>query len=438
MYGNIHSLAQYIAEPEEIDSLWTKVTESVDDIHHVVIEEYSLNSQFWPKRDNPQLWQHKLVIYNPLVRTTSQALLFVNGGTRNIETTRDNPKPHDINFKKIAANTQSVVVDLQDIPNQYLRLDDNKSRMGDALLAYTWQLFLSGSAKNESSILYFPMVKAVIKAMDAVQAITAEFGRPKIDNFVLCGLSKRALTAWLATLIDERVNGLIPVVMDILNTLQNMQHIYSFYNNQWPSALNDFSPEGLSRQIANPQFAYLMNLQDPLYYMLEDKNYYNRASVPKYIVSASGDDFFVPDSLNLYLDKLPGETKIRVVPNQSHFIDMGVVEDTLLFYYPSLIMGVKLPTLKWQTNSDKTICYLNFDVEPISINLWEAVNPERRDFRFAEGICYKSKGLDVKSNEHLTVKIDSPELGWKAYFIEVTFPGSLILTTSIYVISGTS
>ena len=37
--------------------------------------------------------------------------------------------------------------------------------------------------------------------------------------------------------------------------------------------------------------------------------------MPKYVVSATGDEFFVPDSSELFYDELEGEKLLRYVPN---------------------------------------------------------------------------------------------------------------------------
>lgn len=188
-----------------------------------------------------------------------------------------------------------------------------------------------------------------------------------------------------------------------------------------------------------------MNIVDPLNYLSGERSdfYQTRLAIPKYIISASGDDFFVPGSLNLYLNQLPGETRVRVVPNQPHYIDTAIVENAILPYYHMIISNIKRPTLKWKLNKAGTVKKIITNRKPVNVKLWEATNPDIRDFRFASNIHYYSTELTGKCNgKHCRypVEITPPEKGWKASFVEVTFDNPngepFILTTSTYVLKA--
>jgi PhoPQ-activated pathogenicity-related protein len=435
-------LSRYLSEQETIDPLWVKHQVSEDVVHSVTITEYTLRSQYWPQGEaSAALWEHTLIIYHPHQVDSASALLFINGGTRHMHGESDKPLPQHLNFARIAAQARAVVIDLQDVPNQYLMLD-NQPRKGDALLAYTWKHYLKDPLKNEYWPLYFPMTKAVIKAMDAVQNIFSAEKNLSIEKFILTGLSKRGLATWLAALSDDRVQAIIPIVIDILNTTTNLAHIYTSYNNQWPPAFEDFQFENLMADLNSKAFARLMNLMDPLSY-LHSKNtiYKKRLSVPKYIISASGDDFFVPDSVNLYLQQLPGETCLRVVPNQGHFIDLDIVENALLSYYKMIVQQKARPTLRWQTDKRGVLCQVVTDKAPVAVKLWQAENLLRRDFRFVSGITYHAQALQVSVHQgqfYGELRVAVPQQGWTAHFVEVSFACDggerFILTTPSYVI----
>ena len=54
-----------------------------------------------------------------------------------------------------------------------------------------------------------------------------------------------------------------------------------------------------------------MRIEDPY-------EYRDRLTMPKFLVNATGDQFFLPDSWKFYLGDLPGETHVRYVPNADH------------------------------------------------------------------------------------------------------------------------
>jgi len=442
---NMDLLCRYLAEAENLPECWKLNYKTNDPKRGVSMEYFTLQSQRWPKpaqvKTGENIWQHQLVIYRPELIKTSQALLFVNGGTRNLHAEQDNPLPHVLDFARLAAETQSVIIDLQDVPNQYLIFEDAISRKGDAMYAYSWNRFMN---ENQQSYwpLSLPMTKAVIKAMDAVQEIMSREYFISIEHFVLAGLSKRGLAAWLAALHDERVCALVPVVIDTLNTKVVMKHIYECYQ-AWPQAFYEFINEKIHERMPSKEFDRLMEIEDPLAYLYQDPDsfYKKRLSIPKLIISASGDDFFTPDCVRLYLDLLPGETCIRLVPNQGHLMDLKIVEDALLAYYQSLLKHSHRPQIQWRVNHAGLLCHVVSNQPPTQVRLWQAENLEKRDFRLAEKISYFSQDLVGSFYQRIyqyPIQMSVPIKGWKSHFVELTFQTSQqtdwIVTTPAYVV----
>ena len=436
----------YLNVPEKINQTFFPLSRQYDVNYHVTINSYTLSSQVWPKPDIAKyslVWQHTLMMYQPDVIKTNQALLFINGGTRYKNAGGHNPPPANMNFAKIASLTHSIVIDLQDIPNQQLMCDDNKSRKEDSLVAYSWSKFLDNPKSNQFWPVHLPMTKTIVKAMDAAQKIALQEANVQLKHFVIAGASKRGWATWLAALSDSRINAMVPIAIDILNTKANIQHIYASYNNHWPAAFHDYVEAKITDRINTPEFDQLMQLEDPLAYLEgKDKNdYRKRFRIPKYIISASGDDFFVPDSMNLYLDKLPGETLVRVVPNQPHYIDMKVVEEAVLSFYQTIINQTHRPSLTWDVDVEGKIIKVRTTQKPILVRLWEAENANARDFRLAAGIHYVEKelhGTCVENRCDYLVDVGRPAKGWKSHFVEVVFQGEelFVVTTSAYVVSA--
>jgi PhoPQ-activated pathogenicity-related protein len=140
---------------------------------------------------------------------------------------------------------------------------------------------------------------------------------------------------------------------------------------------------------------------------------------------------------------LPGETRVRLVPNQGHLIDLKIVEDALLSYFRAFLKRSPLPQVKWSVTHPGAICHVMTDKQPQTVKLWEAENTQSRDFRLAAQIKYADKNLAGTCREgfyQYPVLVSAPPQGWKAHFIEMTFQerqgDPLILTTPAYVLAA--
>ena len=76
-------------------------------------------------------------------------------------------------------------------------------------------------------------------------------------------------------------------------------------------SVKDYEDAGLMKWLGTPQYRALMRIEDPY-------EYRDRLTMPKFLVNATGDQFFLPDSWRFYLADLPGETHVRYVPNADH------------------------------------------------------------------------------------------------------------------------
>ena len=60
--------------------------------------------------------------------------------------------------------------------------------------------------------------------------------------------------------------------------------------------------------------------------------------------------------------------------------------------------------------------------KPIEVRLWQATNPEHRDFRLvAIGPAYHSTNLTGEKGGVYIGKVGKPSKGWTAYFVELTY-----------------
>lgn len=398
---------------------------------------FELTSQAWSGHGfaSPALWTHTVDIYIPQAALQGQALLVANNGTHTPAAGKPVQEPTDFTEEMalaVARQTQTIVISVSNIPNQYLTYsDDSIPRREDDSVSHSWKLFLEQPEQRPFLSLHIPMMQSLIKAMDLAQL---ELKPWQVERFIAAGASKRGWAVWMAALADTRVSAIAPFVIDILNTKESLHHTYNAYGKSWPLAFNAYFREGITRQIDTPNFEKLMQIEDPLLYLGTDHE--QRLSIPKYIVNASSDDFFLPDNAQLYFDKLPGKKMLRVAPNASHYGIKGFVEQSLVAFTNRLQQERPLPTLTTQISpiqQGKKLT-LSFSEPPVKLQRWSAHNPKDRDFRQPCGIRYESSELNP---QQLELELKTPRQGWNATYIEATMADGLVISTPVQVLPET-
>lgn len=369
-----------------------------------------LTSQTWrtPAEVNRTVWEHYLVVVKPAMTTSDKALLIVAGGGN------DRPVPEDANplMKTIAQSTGSVVAELRMVPNQPLIFHgDGVPRIEDNLIGYGWAQFLETG--DATWLPRLPMVKSVTAAMDCLQQWSVAEG-DKLEKFVVAGASKRGWTTWMIAAVDPRVEAIVPIVIDVLNLRQSMQHHAAAYG-FWATAVGNYFKHNIFQRSAHPRMTQLYEIEDPY-------NYIDRVTIPKYIVNASGDQFFCPDSSQFYYDDLRGEKLLRYVPNSDHSVDASLDAVTsMMAYYQMIVANRPRPQMSWTFEDDGSIRVVS-DQPPRAARLWQATNPQARDFRVVSiGKTYKSIELQSESDGSYVARLEAPAKGWSASFVEFEF-----------------
>lgn len=397
---------------------------------------YELSSQHWSPEGlvSPKQWKHDVDIYIPDNATHGQALLVANNGTNIPSDNKAISEPTDFTQAmalEVARKTRTIVISLSNIPNQYLTYaDDGVARTEDSSVAHSWKLFLKNPEAHPYMPVHVPMMASLVKTMDLAQK---ELKPWKVERFIASGASKRAWAAWLTTIADERINAVVPFVIDGLGTGKVLEHTYQTFGKNWPLALYDYHGEGVIRQRHSENFKKLLKIEDPLAYL--ESSYAERLSIPKYIVNASSDDFFAPDNSDFYFDQLPGPKSLRVAPNASHTGIRQFVENSLISVINRWQQNRPLPIITSNTTSNGTgkAVSLQFSEAPVQVTQWTAVNPMARDFRDSCGIRYEPRHISPSSPLSAQVHIDTPEQGWTATFVETTFADGFVATTPVQI-----
>ena len=371
-----------------------------------------LTSQKWrdEKEVDKPIWKHWLTIIRPDTVKYSTGFLFITGGGNMSPA----PKTPDIMLTQTALDTSAVVAELKQIPSEPLKFaDDSKPRSEDGIIAYTWEKFLKTGDENWP--LRLPMTKAAVRAMDTVTAFgkATDGGAFNVDKFVVSGGSKRGWTTWTTAAVDKRVVAIAPIVIDVLNMEKSFEHHYRAYGFFAPS-VGDYVARGLLDWEGTKEYKALEKIEDPY-------EYRDRLTMPKFIMNAAGDQFFLPDSSQFYWNGLKGEKILRYVPNADHGMGGTDVPKSLTAFFDSVLRDSKLPEYSWkiEPNGDFKVTSKK---EPIEVKMWVAVNPDARDFRVEKvGRIYKETLLQpVKTNEWIA-KAPVIEKGYAAYFVELTF-----------------
>ena len=271
------------------------------------------------------------------------------------------------------------------------------------------------STKDDTWLVRLAMVKSGVRALDAIQEFMRTRGA-NVDRFVVSGGSKRGWTAWLVGVTDRRVVALMPMVIDALNSEAITRHHYEAYGFFSP-ALKDYVEHGLfPGKIGTPEYRAVLRIEDPYEHRA-------RLRMPKYLVNASGDEFFLPDNSQFYFDALEGEKHLRYVPNAKHNLAGSDARESLTAYYQSVLDGKPRPKFTWKKNHADGSLRVEVKDRPAQVNLWQAANPQARDFRVdVIGHAYTSSVLAETGPGIYEARVPSPAQGYQAFFVELVYP----------------
>ena len=371
------------------------------------------------------LWEHWLTVIVPDTTAQDTALLYISSGSN----TNPYPTSVDNNLAQLAVTTQAIVAQLRMVPNQRLKFTDefdpryiDIGRTEDELIAYCWDKFLRGG--DAIWLPRLPMTKAAVRAMDVVQ-----LEHPTIQDFIVFGASKRGWTTWTTAIVEPRVKAIVPMVIDILNVEPSMLHHYAAYG-YWSEAIHDYEDMGIMDWFYTPEMAAMLAIIDPY-------SYVDRLTMPKYIMNATGDQFFLPDSSQFYFDDLQGEKYLRYVPNTDHGLNTQAWYD-LAAYCLSIMNDYPRPEFSWTKEADGSLRVQTVDT-PSQVLLWQATNPTARNFRLdVIGPAWTSSPLTDQGGGLYVAQVPEPAEGWTAFMVELTFPSPgpvpMTFTTEVSVV----
>jgi PhoPQ-activated pathogenicity-related protein len=261
-----------------------------------------------------------------------------------------------------------------------------------------------------------------------------------INHFVVIGASKRGWASWMVALLDFRVIGIIPIVNDVLNVEKQIPHIYKVYAQHWPIAFKDYFlqhiPEYTNpKNSLYPNYIKLLQIEDPFTYLQLLPYQKKLTEISKYIVNASGDDFFPPDSSKNYYNALSGRKLLFYLPNSPHYIEyspsISQLAISISAFYQRIVSYQRLPVVTWNKKTTGEL-KIRYSEKPAKIILWSAENPMSRDFRYSCAIHYHPTDLRIEEQE-IKLIIPSTKKGWSASYVELDFTDGLKTSTPIFI-----
>ena len=412
-FGQETALDRYIAKPDPGYS-WKLVNTIAGDGYKGYVLD--LTSQTWrtaAEVDRPA-WKHWLTIVKPDKTSSNKALLFIGGGNN-----RDAaPAAISQRLSGFAVETNTVIAELGMVPNQPLFFSDSKDkgRSEDDLIAYSRVKQMQTG--DDTWLVRLAMVKSGVRALDAIQEFLASEagGKLKVDQFVVSGGSKRGWTTWLVGAVDKRVIAIMPTVIDALNSQVITRHHFEAYGFFSPALQDYVNHKIFPDKIGTPEYKHILDIEDPYNYRNRD-----RLKIPKYLVNASGDQFFLPDNSQFYFGDLQGEKYLRYVPNAKHNLAGSDARESLQAFYQAILTGKSRPQFSWKKEKDGSLVVTVKD-KPREVNLWQASNPKARDFRVDTiGNAYTSTRLSETRPGVYVGQVSKPAAGFTAFFVELVY-----------------
>jgi len=296
------------------------------------------------------------------------------------------------------------------------------------------------------------MTKAAVKAMDAMTEFTKSLDeRFSLSQFFPAGGSKRGWVAWTTAAVDdERVIAFCPIVLSCLNFVNNINHHYQAYGGySW--VMQDYWDMGLTYHLNDPDMHRLFDIVDPI-------SYNDRYTMPKYVVSATGDEFFLPDDTYYYWNELQSPKYLNLVPNAEHSLitRMSHIFRSVRSFWYAVMIGFTMPEMTWNLEWNETggRITVSMDTIPSRVTVYTAntLSTRQRDFRLVKPynstgpilpnpvFWYSSNATMLEETVYTAEANNDPEGGWTGMLIEVRFPGpkegedwELVFTTEVLI-----
>jgi PhoPQ-activated pathogenicity-related protein len=372
-------------------------------------------------------WTHELSLVVPegFAGTAGPMLLWIDGGSSGKLPADSFQGPSDsvrmLATLSAAAGLPAAVV--RQVPFQPMF----DGLVEDGLIAHSFGEYVRTG--DPTWPLLVPMVKAAVEAVTAAERAFHDRWGLDVDGFVPAGASKRGWTTWLTSAVDDRVRGLVPMVIDML-ALERHLALQRASFGRLSAQLEDYTSRGIEKLIESPRGRDLVRIVDPYAYR-------DRLVQPKVIVLGTNDAYWPLEACGLYYDDLEGPNWISYAPNAGHGVPFDRVGGLVAAMGRHAAGIESLPEVRWAFHPEAGGCACQVecpDAEPERVLVWTAVAPTR-DFRAAR---WEASAAE-RSGDGWQVAVNQPAAGFAACLVELHFPRRplpLVLTSGVRVVGA--
>eukprot|EP01043_Picozoa_sp_COSAG02_P033281 COSAG02_NODE_2263_length_9312_cov_3.608054_9_plen_609_part_00 len=407
----VSPLDYYVNRVQDVDLPPPRVTQTLSSTGGCALTVVNFTSQRWlTDADFKQtsaaksVWSHRLIVAAPPnpENLASTGWLWITGG-HNPNSSPISPSDSEVEVAcALALSSNTIGAVLHQVPNQPVQFArdiphssqtyPDEARTEDGIIAYTWNHFCFEDSTSPEWLLRLPMTKAVSRAMDVLQD-----RHPELQSFVVGGASKRGWTTWTTGLVEKRTKAIVPVVMDLLNLVNGTDNHYRSLGG-YTFEFADYLEAGVVGTTLHTQnYSKLADIIDPYSYFKPNAPWRSPSfdNMPKLVVNAANDEFFLPDDDHQWWRELPGEKHRLYVPNADHpfrflppfppsYVDgTEVFASSLLPFFGAVVRSIPRPSFSWSIAADgASITAGSFSVPPANVTLWTATTRDHfRDFR---------------------------------------------------------
>jgi len=403
------------------------------------------------------IWTHQLVVVVPddgPLAFPDAAALWITGNDNGAGV--PSADDEDILVCASLATTVGIVCSvLYQIPNAPIVFSADPAREGrseDALIAWTWASYMLREQARPEYIAYFPMAKAGIKAMDATGEFIAAKTGATLARWITAGASKRGATTWLTGAVgDPRIVGIVPIVFDVLNFREGVQHMWRTLGN-WTFAFTDYRNTNVTKYLNDGS-----NKIDLLAKQIDPLAYKENLTMSKLVVDATGDEFFQVQDDAFWWGDLPGESLRMMVDNAEHSMATGALYliTGAEVWAKALLSGAPRPSFTWTMDAATgAITAKVVGAQPTRAvsRSTTTLDGYRRDFRLVAGDtpanpCTDGIPVPVFGSACLRPIVwigntigpastagnvqtwvatqDAPAVGWRAWLVELYFNSTI-------------
>ncbi|KNC54719.1 autocrine proliferation repressor protein A [Thecamonas trahens ATCC 50062] len=455
MCASAGPLYDYVHAPDD-DYTYEVMNQTIKGVDFTVYNVFLTSGEWMPQYSNKPMWTHWLQVCVPHKprKDNDIALLYIDGG--HTANKASPPSKGDALVEILCGTTGAVSAHLSAVPSEPLVFSNDpsgKSRTEDAIIAWTWKVWLeSGGKADPTWLLRFPMVRSVLRAMDTIETFTASYGKDLVPvrRWLLAGASKRGWTTWMAAATaataerPDRVVAAVPIVAPVGDLVFMIGDMYKAYNG-FSFALDDYLDAGVIDYLNLPLFQSLLDLVTPTGPGFAAN--YSRQTILS--IDATGDEFFMPEPWRAKTGSWvkpiedAGATVIqRMVPNAEHSLTGHQIDVALTVqsFAVAIMEGKTIPVMSTSISVSDKLATIDVHIDPASSTNsqpkkcigWHGYNKHTRDFRLITCADFKNPAclnpilwfdepLVPMGNNSWTFSRAVPEAGYEGLFIECEF-----------------